>query len=127
MIKIVSLETAKLLKESGFRQDTLFSWSRTHVENPYILGVGVLQPWETLDKEHCISSPNTDELLEELPIGITIEKYSSKGEIRFCVREVETRVNHSSHNESLPEALASMWLWLKSEGLLEDKNVQIPK
>lgn len=114
MIKTVSLETAKKLKEAGFRKDTYFFWNLDLELNWYI------QPVQGLFK-----SPTTDELLEELHTAhITLGNLMFKKVIRKKVIKYQCQYGNQDQspffeNESLHEALASMWLWLKAEGLLK--------
>jgi hypothetical protein len=111
MIPTTRLETSKLLKDAGFRQDTYLY----HVEcddgekNWYQL----MQSGEWDDEEReIISAPTTDELLEELPFQTKIYKGTENVYI----------ISYSNlkdiSNEVLPEALAQCWLWLKKENLL---------
>lgn len=132
MIKTVSLETAKLLKENGFRQDTHFwhserKYKRPDEENKVIsssyIGHGV-----HAKSRNIYAAPCTDELLEELPcdidgLGLIICKIDSGNDGIYYV-SYENCITHAYlttttfKNEYLPESLASMWLWLKKEGLI---------
>ena len=119
MIKTTSLETSKLLKSAG--------WTKVCHEK------------EIWDEWGIIYKPNTDELLEELPKLIKKDcGYERKNkeepqivdwyfEIKF--REGKWEVGYhwyyyeymdgfTQKNESLPEALAQMWLWHKKENLI---------
>jgi len=123
-VKTVSLETAKLLKEAGFRQEGGWYWTQHKVDTKNcILNLGKFNPDGCF---HNFYAPTTDELLEELPYRInyqshwgylSIDKtntpeyivgYRGEGHKTLWAKEIGT----------LPEALARMWLWLKKEGLL---------
>lgn len=128
MTRTVSLETAKQLKEAGFSQDSPFNWveySSEYMPKVFFSEYGL----DTVRYIKICSAPTTDELLEELPI--TIPYFDKQGNLGMCKHEkgysvyyeVENDYEKSSIfnvfvNESLPEALAQMWLWLKKEGLL---------
>lgn len=144
MIKTVSLETAKALKEAGFRQEMHFYWrcptefaikkipqayanyepeliAEKWSPNPH----GAIQP---------IAAPTTDELLEELPEivkffidcpGASLSIQFTSDRTYFCYYAKHLNhiaICHSELNESLPEALAQMWLWLKKENLLTNRK-----
>lgn len=124
MIKTVSLETAKALKEAGLRQDD---------SSFYFVNWGKVQAWQCRHKEYIdkfwdevvdkgyatIAAPTTDELLEELPkhmrLGITI------GSKEYAVWDDSasqfTKGVYVGNN--LAEAVAKMWLYLKKEGLIK--------
>lgn len=132
-MKTVSLETSKLLKEKGFRQDTQWYWIEEHQFNQHkIYSIELLCQLSSSELIHkSFAAPTTDELLEELPCVIVKEQEPKKdvncwlqidktGDTEYLVRYVHSQSELCSYNgESLPEALAQMWLWLKSEGLLE--------
>lgn len=128
MIKTVSLDTARKLKESGFRQDTEYSWAESssvmdsHLVHKSNFAACIVKDW--------FSAPTTDELIEELPACI-VKEQEPKKDVN-CWLEIEktyadeyiVAYRHSQSelyeviNQSLPESLASMYLWLKSQGLL---------
>lgn len=111
---VASAETSKLLKEDGFRQTTMFSWVSIYKEKPFELLMGY-----NIDEHEWYCAPTTDELLLALPeIGIVIVKYKNVRGVRYSVGYTATIDNHHIHHESLPEALAQMWLWLKKEELI---------
>lgn len=133
MIKTVSLETAKLLKEAGFKQDTYWY----HYEHKRLKeedykeckceGLNhddVYYPEESWNK---IAAPSTDELLEELPWHTQIYKgtdgnlgqYICHLDARSVIGQKETKW---FYHKDLCEALAQMYLFLKKEGLLNDNK-----
>lgn len=135
MIRTVSLETAKLLKESGFIKDNIsHAWCMVTM-NTSDEGHMVLLPTSPeievkgipeLATTHYYDAPNTDELLEELPEYIiqrkwmlTIVKNDCGGYWVAYSNENGTGYQEAFINESLPECLAQMYLYLHKEGLLE--------
>lgn len=147
MIKIVSIETAKLLKENGFRQDSEITWVNRCERNTggySMMGrEESITSWENVDwhttshrdelyQKEYFSAPTTDELLEELPeiITLKVKGFGSSVLETKCVLVMGKVIgkwkisyrNQIAHvreeNESLPESLAQMWLHLKKENLL---------
>lgn len=125
MIKTTSLETSKALKEAGFRQEDITYWWHDYnvhndglsVKNYYLMNE---KPTHSgLAKDYA--APTTDELLEELPKDTEICKRLSNYFIVNCEVDAKgpTWLHVRFDNESLPEALAQCWLWLKKEGLLK--------
>lgn len=135
MIKTVSLETAKLLRDAGFPHRSSFSWCvHAHTaggDTSHIVwdGQGLTSCGTQYLKVYC---PTTDELLEELPGIITLKGKGFGNSVETkCVLVMGKKVNGewrisyrnqiahvSREDESLPETLAQMWLWLKNKGLL---------
>lgn len=125
MIKTVTLETAKLLKEDGFIQDTYFHYEenprileeRTDSELPFILFVN-----KSPGIGEIFAAPTTDELFEELPSTIWVQKEDKEYRLRLEKMNNGFMVEYGDkvriYEQSLPEALAQMWLWLKKQGLL---------
>lgn len=151
MIKTVSLETAKALKEAGFRQDTLFYFVKAKYDKEFHLsmfktqeafeenyivydGIGI-SSHSSVEIELAIESypaPTTDELLEELPDfldGSALLYWKKLWQGKTCYFAEISTLNARKESkffsgDSLPEALAKMWLHLKKEGLLNDKYSQ---
>lgn len=130
MIKTVSLETAKKLKEAGFRHGTYLCW--TTWSEYASMGIGTdLGPYYRMQGYQdfildWVSAPTTDELLEELPYRITRENYiaelwihKNSSDYVVCYTGQPHTDNKYFENESLPEALASMWIYLKQQDLLK--------
>lgn len=136
--KTTSLETSKLLKEAGFRQDNI---SKYHVHRIDSRG---RNEWTTEDLytfprdkvKEFIAAPTTDELLEELPQSVFKENDN-----RILVIENRFDNNHNSKywmvscrsyhdditwgcqtDKSLPEALAQMYLFLANKGFINAKR-----
>lgn len=123
--KTTSLEISKLLKEAGVRQDTEFKWSEKLFHRPNELNI-VLHKSDARPSESVLlfAAFTTDELLEELPyriggdnfiLDLVIHKNSEGFTVGY--RGFPDKKNTWFKHESLPEALAQMYLWLKKEGL----------
>lgn len=121
-VKTVSLETAKLLKESGFPQFTHMCFALENKGG---------QNWEyELMPNHFqaelefIGAPITDELLNELPTAherlgnLMFKKVIRKKVVKYQCTYGNQDESPSFEDESLPEVLAKMWLYLKKENLL---------
>lgn len=134
MIPTVSLTTARALKEAGYDKETLFNWQNAESTDDYGYHKDLWcltktdEIWN--EKYQRISAPCSDEILEELPehipsghrlVVLKIEKeYCVAYQALIPMSGLYTHVEYC--NESLPEALAAMWLYLKKEGLLNDKE-----
>lgn len=117
-IKTTSLETSKLLKEAGFRQDTFFRHYLHKFEDTAVNTIPdpIFYPSEYWEE---YPSPTTDEILEEL-IGERQVKitWMSRYEHWLVSFRLDVDEFKGFENKSLPEALASLWLWLKKENLI---------
>lgn len=118
MIKTCSLETAKKLKEAGFPQSSgkiYWHWVKFDDEKHVIL-------WPNASEPDVVfaAAPTSDEILEELPFGAGWNKLRI---VRLAngAYTVSYGLPPEFVNESLSEALAQMWLYLKQQGLLEAK------
>lgn len=124
-IVTVSLETAKLLKEEGFKQNSYFAWTNTEESNEWIIDRLFSA------SNYVIAAPTVCELLAELPdaiksdnkvYGLRIEKQLINVYTVWYYREEEHNEiglgEQFFHNAFLPEALAACWLYIKNEGLL---------
>jgi hypothetical protein len=138
-IKTVGLETAKALKDAGFRQDSYFWYEenprpleqRTDSELPHILFVN-----KSPGIGKVYAAPTSDELLEEI---VKIEYvsagfpafmmfYGLNGQWNVCFRNPPLSWTQKGSQEvgihkELPEALAKMYLFLVKEGLLKKGKV----
>lgn len=131
MIPTTSLEMSRKLKNAGFPQHTDYYWEIVakngvlSASNPFITH----RP--SCDNEHY-AAPTTDELLAKLPRilwkelehwdliikkGLFKESWESGywKIFRNCTMFYHAPLK-CIENKSLPEALAQMYLWLKSEG-----------
>lgn len=135
MIPTVSLETAKLLKENGFPQDSEKVF--THPWKSWVYSedtsIWIIIDSTSRNNREFISAHTTDELLEELPYHIKYKGHGSsdllitKGSKIYSVRYMDSYCfPHRTKaycqalftRELLPEALSLMWLHLNKEGLL---------
>jgi hypothetical protein len=127
MIATVTLETAKLLKESGFRQDSEFHWVDLNFDGargplkPYRLFTGTddIHDGKGLYKS-LAAAPTTDELLAVLK-----ENKIDKFLIRPCSKWYGIEADWYDYNESgesLVELLAEFWICLAKENLLPLKE-----
>ena len=124
----VSLELAKQLKETGWKKKTEVYWDITaqRITNKHNFDV-------TNYPLNFIPAPLATEILEELPIFIDgdkefnlhikkvvnndyIVKYEDGGSMTYEGKSGEE--DYYQCDESLPNALAKMYLYLKKEGLL---------
>lgn len=129
---VVSLDLAKQLKEAGYPQGTEFYWHRRGKdvsENPaYKSRVIDQRTLNTMsDQGSYVAAPLATELLEQLPPrieGEDLEVYKGIGGpdyhyyVQYAARRHNEGVLQCLGAESLPDALAQMWLWLKKEGHL---------
>lgn len=121
MLTTTSLETSKLLKENGFRQDSDYSWAESSsVMSDRLVHKNALASCRVKD---WYSAPTTDELLEWLPANIKtyslqIIKTPNGFHVSYTDFDYSLDMLYEGLNGSLPEALAQMWLGLKKEELL---------
>lgn len=136
-IKTTTLETSKMLKEAGFRQDTYFRWSKPFDVNVNFTGdeleVEAFNWLEYHDMQKSIicSAPTTDELLEELPIGGEWTGHyrhfamwpHSKNNWQ-CAYVLPEGSGYFGWQEDINpvEVGAKMWRWLNKEGLLPKRG-----
>jgi len=127
MIKTVSLKTAKLLKEAGFPQETALFYRVDEFGNVFERNANEdpLKMQKVLGTNIYYAKPTIDELLEELPESLIQDGYLAMMKIirtpskEYFVTYQSSREDRGTvENESLPEALAQMWLWLKKEKLI---------
>ncbi len=108
---VPTIETSKKLKEAGYPQSTIHVWVWTTGGQ---LGVMAIQTG-ALDKfgaNYC-AAPILTEILEQLPVGIHIEKWI-KGTYLFSEDFEASGAKTGSDNPV--EAAALLWLELKSAG-----------
>lgn len=119
-MKTVNLELSKALKEAGYPQETEFCYYRNaetyhFLRNP--MG-GKMLPM----KEKTFASPTADEILDQLP------DYNERKDHLVLYKDdrpesVKWELSYDGNNptfsdDSLANACARMWLYLKKEGLL---------
>lgn len=126
-MKTVSLELSKALKEAGYPQfesdrawhevDDLVRFNsedgKDKVVDGWILNIHAYN--FSISKGRC-DSPTADEILEQLPIGFNI---GQDKEGAYCL---SPRAYHAGdifeYGETLADAAAKCWLYLKKEGLI---------
>lgn len=125
-MKTVSLELAKSLKEKGYPQDKGFFWARDGAlqkEKDWFLtridGKGVTKA----DWVDYVASPTADEILEELPERIkghkTIGMGKSMGEWLIGYQKIGNELQAIRFgDESIANAAAKLWFYLKENDLL---------
>jgi len=113
----VCLETAKLLKDKGFPQgDSYFVW--IHFSKSWGGIWGLCNETEQLNHKlkyptegvEVIAAPTTDEILAELPNGVSCERSIDVYKVDQFWVEYQREI---FYNKLLPEALASLWLKVK--------------
>lgn len=149
MIRTTSLETSKALKENGFPQETFWAHKVLPDGSDFCLSghslaidklnveAAQINPQDEYTRIYGLETkffhaPTSDELLEELPESVTehgvrysmeIVRHKLFDEKKFFISYEDNdgcMLRHEcSDNESLPEALAAMWLFLKKEGLIK--------
>ncbi len=137
---VTSLELSKKLFEVGFKKETGYYWvEHKEIDKPAYSNCIVLGSTKDLinyprEFWNIYTAPLTDELLEELPSCINQNKIVYKLEIykfiydfnvgyfeKFSLdnwKKGKVKIFHHLLNNSLPNALAHMWLYLKKEGVI---------
>lgn len=111
---VVSLETAKRLKESGFPQGkSYWEWVKPQGSEQWYL-----QDDYFPQADEMVSAPTTDELLAELPITTVVKQEDNSYSCFNPTIPVGTYVK----KESLPEALAELWLKVKGNDGEDNKG-----
>lgn len=123
-MKTTSLELSKQLLEAGFPQESYFYWFKaskpfTNDEWEWVLITKEKQDLEFQRVGRSIASPTAEEILERLPVGISIEKERGDYYIRLDGDGDIIPGNLSGcRGESLAEAAGKQWLYLKEHNLL---------
>lgn len=124
----VSLEIAKKLKDAGWKKETEFWWEHHFKEIDNGQGVTELISKIELNSRSYVGefypAPISGEILEELPATITKDGFSAILEIRIHNNTKDVCYYHphlffAETDKSLPNALAKMFIYLKSNNLLE--------
>lgn len=133
--KVVTLETAKKLKEAGFPQDTE-RWWFPHRE----MGTSNLTEWKLLlnraGSAESLAAPDAQEIGELLPFVIGSPDPTSKmilrmtvggspnGKRTYSVGYVDVEIGNEGKyakffgHENEAEARAACWLYLKQQGII---------
>jgi hypothetical protein len=111
---VVSLEISKQLKEAGWKKETEFWWSREYEQDKYELTRSYSR-FQSADPLPHLSAPLSTEILEELPRtgDIKITTYPSGYRVFYDVKS-----GYGVSEESFPDTLSKMWIYLKKEGLI---------
>jgi len=139
---VCSLELAKELKKNGYPQESLFYWADYGVVIHPDKDIRVLCEGGRIKNVEWFPAPTATELLNELPSEVDdtklIEKsgvpvewnypasepeyypklFIDKGESDYSVCYSTPHISNQQ-DESLPNALAKMYIYLKSEGLID--------
>ena len=117
----VSLEIAKKLVEAEWKKETEFWWQEYNIDKSvYLLSFTQCKgfvPKDSVSKYY--PAPLSDEILKNL-INIQgfVMPYYSPSEKDW----IENRGGNRIHSNTLPNALAKMWIFLKSNNLLEGRK-----
>lgn len=130
-MKTVSLELSKQLKEAGYPQESYFYWEKwvTEEEGYSLLHYISITEWNEDDKNRMFTSPTADEILDQLPISV------KTNEIHFFIKLYKSGIYwiisylqkdltevyknlYQTSSESIADAAAKMWLYLKKNNLL---------
>lgn len=135
-MKTVSLDLAKKLKKAGFPQESAeFEYCGGHIwyHDDQIEGkfeecgsTDLLEKdqychKEELTCEYFVASPTADEILERLPENIFVGKVSKERYNAYKIPHIELgdiEYYNDIQSESLADAAAECWLYLKKKGLL---------
>lgn len=119
---VVSLEIAKQLKEAGWDKKTTFCW--LEIDDEWILDLYANDKYNDVYTS-IIPAPLATEILEELPDKITLNTRTHwlwigkmKGYEMSYTTHDDGDMPIAVDDESLPDALAKMWLYLKQNNLL---------
>lgn len=122
-MKTTSLEISKLLKAAGYPQDSYWYWA-VEMEKGRETGKWSLCQYNHLLPEHPkYPSPSSDEILDQLPERLRdnkafyIHEFKLQGEwfVEYYNPDVGTVFYETRSKESLADAAALMWLYLKKE------------
>lgn len=118
-----SLEISKKLVEAGWKKQVNYYW-RVCKNKKYLFRCSTWIPEKNLEYEY-FPSPLTDEILEELPKEIDMYHYNNRvavDEAMLIYKQtnkptIDNPINFEGGK--LCDNLALMWLYLKSNNLLE--------
>ena len=114
-MKTVSLELSKQLKEAGYPQETEFCYYRNADEYHFLRNPfeGKMRPFP----EKTYASPTADEILEQLPEYVMVHRENSGWYCEFkTVSGRKTDIGF--FGDTIADAAAKMWLYLKKEKLI---------
>ncbi len=109
--KCVSLETAKLLAQAGFLEETQYTWFQDEESQWQLLPT---ERNEGKSWEGCASAPDAQEIGGLLPDGYFTYR---RGTSWFTGKDLhQLAVGVATATEA--EARATLWLWLKEQKLI---------
>lgn len=139
-MKTVSLELAKQLKEAGYPQEGYFFWwvnVTDKSQNPILAHFQGTQSNEDYLNEHedkyeFFAAPTADEILDRLPKKITVSEmdyfldvYHEEDVLdewvvayNYIRHNLGFKSHHREMEETIADAAAKMWLYLKKEKLI---------
>lgn len=127
MLKTVSLETAKKLKEVGFPQETFLVWQRQYLSRP-VYTLELRSKMEESDKKFNTSglreaAPIAEEILERLPreIGSNSLVINRMDDWEIGYDDRDSALVYE-YGKTLVEAAAKMYLWLAENQLLKGED-----
>lgn len=112
--KVVSLATAKALKEAGFPQETERCWQRIQFCEE--------ETWRLQEEiertgEPSVAAPDAQEIAGLLPKGFVSGKATEEG--YFCRKEAGGKsMDCFGLGPNMAEACAEVWLYLKQQKLI---------
>jgi hypothetical protein len=134
---VISLEISKQLKEAGWKKETEFEWCNVGSKDA---DTWILYHHTEMHKYYPkgeLFAPLATEILEELPREIILQEQGKIFELvithtlsgyyvyYFCFRYLDDEKTMRDEGlcpivpqDTLPNALAKMWLYLKKEGRL---------
>jgi len=142
----VSLEIAKQLKEAGWKKETEFWWEKIFVietaklyPQEKVLSIRLVKGKPIISEEDdgvlFYPAPLATEILEELPEEFEYKEHTYRLQIgkndkwyavwydstdKIEINSAWSKLTFNEENEdTLPNALAKMWLYLKKERLIE--------
>lgn len=131
---VTSLEMSKKLVENGWTKETEFLWVvHKEVAEPDYANCIHLSPADSEIRDYYpvesweyFKAPLATEILEELPEHLEKVEFLSISKITIGLEQV-FRVTYEENefisldktSDSLPNALAEMWIYLKQKGLIK--------
>lgn len=122
---MITLETAKKLKEAGWSKETNSVWEKQVGFSPIPIPANEMKNYDLGSVEYVYPCPSLEELLAEMPESLNVHTYwffleKFAGKYYALYRNVgfsPLRELISDPNPS--EAVALLWLKLQSENLLD--------
>ena len=111
--QVVSLELAKELKSTGYKQDGLWWWGETSHKLKYLM-----QDFESMSKNNKVTAPTVAELGEYLGKGNLTDYNTSNVVCSGWFECYHHTLDKPITADTEANARAKMWLYLKKENLL---------